>query len=151
MRFRFASPADVPALAAMNEQLIRDEGHHNQMTLPELERRMADFLQRGYSAVLFENPGAATAGYALYRVEPEYAYLRQFFVAHEHRRRGIGRAAFTWLRENPWRNRPRIRLEVLVGNQRGIRFWRSIGFQDYCLIMEAEQSDLQAAPSTPAA
>jgi ribosomal protein S18 acetylase RimI-like enzyme len=150
MRYRFASPADVPVLAAMNEELIRDEGHHNQMTRAELERRMAGFLDGGYTAVLFEEPGAPAAGYALYRMEPGYAYLRQFFVAHEHRRRGIGRAAFNWLRENPWRERPRIRLEVLVGNQRGIRFWRSVGFEDYCLIMEAEQAALQAGASTPA-
>ncbi len=151
MHFRSATPADIPALAVMNEQLIRDEGHHNKMTLPELERRMADFLKDGYAAVVFEEPAGTAAGYALYRLEPGLAYLRQFFVAHEHRRRGIGRTAFTWLRENPWRDRPHIRLEVLVGNQRGIRFWRSIGFQDYCLVMEADQSDLQGGPSTPAA
>ena len=33
---------------------------------------------------------------------------------------------------------PRIRLEVLVGNANGIAFWRSIGFQDYCVTMEMD-------------
>src|SRR5262249_6823902 len=143
MHVRSALPADLPALAAMNHQLLRDEGHRNQMTVAELEQRMAGYLRDGYSAVLFEEPEGA-AGYALYRIDPEFAYLRQFFVGHDYRRRGIGRAAFTWLRENPWRDRPRIRLEVLVGNQRGIRFWHAVGFQDYCLVMEAEAADLQA-------
>ena len=149
MRFRSATTADLPALAAMNHQLLHDEGHRNQMTVPELEQRMAGYLRDGYSAVLFEEPDGI-AGYALYRIDPEYAYLQQFFVGHDYRQRGIGRAAFTWLRENPWRDRPRIRLEVLVGNQRGIRFWRSIGFQDYCLVMEAEPADLAPGSGTPA-
>jgi ribosomal protein S18 acetylase RimI-like enzyme len=143
MRVRSALPADLPALAAMNHQLLRDEGHRNEMTVAELEQRMAGYLRDGYSAVLFEEP-EGVAGYALYRIDSEFAYVRQFFVGHDYRRRGIGRAAFLWLRENPWRERPRIRLEVLIGNQRGIRFWRSVGFQDYCLVMEAEAADLQA-------
>ena len=37
MEYRFATAADAPVLAVMNQQLIRDEGHRNPMTLPELE------------------------------------------------------------------------------------------------------------------
>jgi GNAT superfamily N-acetyltransferase len=77
----------------------------------------------------------APRGYALYRREPEYFYLRQFFVAPEHRRRGIGRAAIYWLRDHVWGN-DRVRVEVLVGNTTGIDFWRSVGFADYCLTLE---------------
>lgn len=145
MRFRFASTADIPALAAMNRQLILDEGHRETLSDSELAQRLTRFLSEGCHAVLFEAP-EGVAGYALYRLEPDHAHLRQFFVAHDHRRRGVGRAAFAWLRDNPWRERPRIRLDVLAGNQRGIRFWRSVGFRDYCLVMEADPADLQAAP-----
>jgi len=72
----------------MNHQLLRDEGHRKQMTVPELEQRMAGYLRDGYSAVLFEEPDGV-AGYALYRIDPEFAYLRQFFVGHDYRQRGI--------------------------------------------------------------
>ena len=30
----------------------------------------------------------------------------------------------------------RIRLDVLIGNAGGIQFWRSVGFEDYCITME---------------
>jgi hypothetical protein len=48
-----------------------------------------------------------------------------------HRCRGL-----EWLSQNAWRDRRRIRIDVLVGNQAGIGFWRSVGFRDYCLTME---------------
>ena len=56
----------------------------------------------------------------------------------ELRRRGIGRSAMNWLRENCWSDAERVRLDVLVGNTSGIAFWRSVGFADYCLTMERE-------------
>jgi GNAT superfamily N-acetyltransferase len=101
----------------------------------ELEQRMRHWLEGEYQAVLFED-GQGTAGYALYRREAEGVYVRQFFVRPERRRQGIGRTAWAWLCENLWRESPRIRLDVLVGNAAGIQFWRSVGFEDYCLTME---------------
>src|SRR5207237_7212068 len=71
MDYRFATAADVPVLATMNQQLIRDEGHRNAMTLPALERRMGEWLAGGYRAVLFEETGEAI-GYALFRSDPEF-------------------------------------------------------------------------------
>ena len=44
--------------------------------------------------------------------------------------------AIAWLLENVWKDAPRIRLDVLVGNSDGIKFWRSLGFADYCVTME---------------
>jgi GNAT superfamily N-acetyltransferase len=137
LEYRQATLADAPALAAMNWQLIRDEGHRNPMTVGELEARMAGWLSGEYEAVLFGQTGSS-AGYALCRREPEYIYLRQFFVRPEFRRRGIGRAAIGWLRQNAWRGASRIRLEVLVGNAAGLAFWRAVGFRDYCVTLELE-------------
>lgn len=105
------------------------------MSASELEQRMFGWLGREYQAVLFEDEAGA-AGYALYKNEAEWVYLRQFFVRPERRRQGLGRAAMKWLLENVWRESPRIRLDVLVGNENGIQFWRSLGFEDYCLTME---------------
>ena len=134
---RHAGPQDVALLAQMNRDLIRDEGHRNPMTLAELEERMAGWLQGEYEAVIFAQDGDA-AGYALYRRSPEYVYLRHFYVRPECRRRGIGRAALAWLRQNTWRDVRRVRVDVLVHNATGIAFWRAVGFSDYALTLEMD-------------
>ncbi|AMV22172.1 GNAT family N-acetyltransferase [Planctomyces sp. SH-PL14] len=138
MNFRFATHADAPELAALNHALIRDEGHRNPMTVGQLAQRMTEFLANGYRATVFEID-ESTAGYALYRFDPEWVYLRQFYVRPECRRRGIGRAALQWLRANAWTDSRRVRVEVLVGNTAGIAFWRAAGFADYCLTLELER------------
>lgn len=126
-------------LAPMNHQLIRDEGHRNSMSVAELEQRLQAWLAGEYQAVLFEDE-QGTAGYALFKREPDWIYLRQFFVQPQRRRHRIGKAAMTWLMENMWKGAPRIRLDVLVGNLSGISFWRSLAFADYCVTMEKDIS-----------
>jgi hypothetical protein len=64
MNLRTAERADAAALARMNGELIRDEGHRNSMSGAELEARMARWLDGEYQAVLFDEAGAAL-GYAL--------------------------------------------------------------------------------------
>jgi GNAT superfamily N-acetyltransferase len=144
VEYRRAELADVHVLAAMNRQLIRDEGHCNRMTEAELAARMADWLAGEYESVLFLEGGEAL-GYALYRREPDHVYLRQFFIRPESRRQGAGRAAFAWLREHAWGSETRIRLDVLVGNASGRAFWQSVGFAEYCLTMELEGGGRQRA------
>jgi hypothetical protein len=75
MNFRHATLNDCALLAELNHQLIRDEGHRNPMTVPELEQRMKGWLASEYSAAIFENGGEVVA-YALYREQPEEIYLR---------------------------------------------------------------------------
>ena len=56
-----------PELALLNAALIRDEGHRNTMTVPQLEARMRKFFdQEAMSRSLFGDDGR-TAGYALWR------------------------------------------------------------------------------------
>ena len=45
LQYRFATQENVQLLAEMNQQLIRDEGHRNKMTLPQLQERMSGWLQ----------------------------------------------------------------------------------------------------------
>lgn len=135
MNFRTATATDIPELASLNAALIRDEGHRSRMTVAELEARMQKFFDEGYVAVLFSE-GARTAGYALYRSDDEGVYLRQFFIAEHARRKGLGREAVQWLCANAWQDASRVTLQVLLTNQRGIDFWRAVGFGDYCLTME---------------
>jgi ribosomal protein S18 acetylase RimI-like enzyme len=138
MNFRFCTAADAEWLAPLNAQLIRDEGDRNAMSVSELANRMARWLAGEYEAVAFEDRGVVV-GYALFRREPDHIYLRQIFVSSEFRRQGIGRQAIAWLWLNAWRGVPRVRIDVLVGNEPGQAFWRAVGFRDYCLTMEMER------------
>lgn len=139
MSFQPATRSDISLLAELNRQLIRDEGHRNSMSLAQLEDRMVGWLDGEYQAILFEHDGTVV-GYALYKEESEWLYLRQFFVVPDFRRRGIGRCALNWLMSHVWKNAERIRLDVLAGNTEAIAFWREMGFESYCLTMEQERS-----------
>lgn len=46
MQYRFVDDSDLDLLAEWNHQLIRDEGHRNTMTIPELRRRMMGWSPR---------------------------------------------------------------------------------------------------------
>ncbi len=135
MTFRRAAFDDGAQLAELNHQLIRDEGHRNHMTAPELKQRMKDWLASEYTAVIFEDEKDLVA-YALYRERAEEIYLRQFFVIQSRRRRGVGRQAFEILRSQIWPATKRLTVDVLVQNTAAISFWRAVGYQDYCLTLE---------------
>jgi len=77
VRYRAAASLDASVLAPMNAQLIRDEGHRNSMTMPQLTERMSEWLKTEYQAFVFEIEGK-TIGYALYLVEPEYIYCGSY-------------------------------------------------------------------------
>ena len=135
MNFRRATLNDCALLAELNHQLIRDEGHRNKMTVPELEQRMKGWLAFEYAALLFEKNGEIVA-YALYREQPEEIYLRQLFVLRNRRRQGIAREAIELLRTKVWPKSKRLTVEVLVENKAAVTFWRAVGYKDYCLAME---------------
>lgn len=135
---RPAAAEDAPALAAMNRQLIVDEGSRNPMTLAELEQRMRRLLADGWEALVFED-AAGIAAYALYRVRrDEYfperpeVYIRQFFVMPDRRGRGVGRAAFELMAGERLPAGARLVIDVLESNPGGRRFWERVGFAPYC-------------------
>jgi GNAT superfamily N-acetyltransferase len=133
--FRLATLNDCPLLAELNHQLIRDEGHRNRMTVPELEQRMKDWLSGDYRVVVFEESGEVVA-YALFREQPDEVYLRQLFVVRNRRRQGFGRRVVEILRSQVWPRGKRLTVEVLVANQTGVAFWRAVGYRDYSLTLE---------------
>ena len=135
MTFWFATADDCPLLAEFNHQLIQDEGHRSRMRVAELERRMRDWLAGDYRAVLFEERSEVVA-YALFHELPDEVYLRQLFVVRHRRREGIGRRAVDTLRTEVWPKDKRLTVEVLVANERGVAFWRSVGYADYALTLE---------------
>jgi len=137
MRHRFATSRDADILGELNHQLIRDEGHRNRMSIPELVARIKDWLANGYRASIFEDDSGVLA-YALYREEEDHLYLRQFFVVRHRRRNGVGRQCLEKLVTEIWSQDKRITVDVLCHNQAGTAFWRAVGFSDYCLTLEKE-------------
>jgi predicted acetyltransferase len=126
-------------LGQMNQHLIEDERHRIPMTLPELETRMRSMLEGGYRATLFELSGQIVA-YALWREEPEWVYLRHFFVARDFRRRGIGMQVLRPLDGQIWPAHTRVRVRVLSGNRPALDFWRAVGFADYLITRELDRT-----------
>ena len=112
------------------------------MDILQLGKRMRDWLQGEYEAVIFEQDDIPI-GYALFKREDEFVYLRQLFVSPENRRQGIARYALQWLWGNAWTNDRHIRIDVLVGNGGARAFWHSVGFSEYCVTMEAARPDDQ--------
>ncbi len=104
------------------------------MTVEQLAERMKKWLQGEYRAVVFSSD--ESVGYALFKVEADLVYLRQFFVRRDRRRRGVGRAAFAILKDTVWPKGVRLTVDVLCQNHSGIAFWRSLGYRDYCLTLE---------------
>lgn len=141
--WKAASTADVALLAAMNRELIEDEGSANPMTDAELEERMRGWLDSSeWTALLLCNEGGQAAGYALYRRQEDGAvYLRQYLIRRPYRRAGLGLAGIALLRE---RLGPacRLTIDVLAGNARGIAFWEKAGFAAYSIHMKSgDQAD----------
>lgn len=133
--WRLAAPADAAILAPWNHQLIHDEGHRNPMNVAELEERMRGWLSADYQAAIFSASGS-DVGYALFLREPTSIYLRQFFIARDRRRNGLGRACFAALRRDLWPKNVRLTVSVLTGNKPAIAFWHAVGCIDYSLTLE---------------
>ena len=142
MEYRYATEEDAPFLAEINRQLILDEWDGGGMSLERLESRMRRWLaEDDYKAILFLE-GGATVAYSLVSVDEDSAYIRHFFVLHEHRGRAVGRRAIEILFRDIIPPTLRVTLDVLASNTGGAAFWRSVGFHDYAIRMER----LPAAP-----
>ncbi len=127
---------DLSRLGEWNAALIRDEGHDNPMTVAELTERMREWLVGEYRARIFMCDGV-DAGYALYRELGEFVHLRQFYIAPELRRRGIGTAALGALREREFPAGKRVLVEAMSWNAAALAFWRACGFCDRYVGLEA--------------
>ncbi len=135
MQWREAIENDTKLLAEMNSQLIEDEKHRDPLSLPALQKRMSNWLAGEYTAILFESDELPVA-YALYHYQDDFLYLRQFFVMREKRRQGIGRQFVNILVEEVFPPDKRLVVTTLSQNPDAIKFWRAVGFSDYCLSLE---------------
>jgi GNAT superfamily N-acetyltransferase len=136
---------DLLRLGEWNAALIRDEGHDNPMTAAELSERMRDWLAGEYRAHIFVCDGVE-AGYALYRELPEFVHLRQFYVALESRRRGIGTAALRALMDLEFPAGKRVFVEAMARNEVALAFWRASGFADRYIGLESSPRNRPRQP-----
>jgi GNAT superfamily N-acetyltransferase len=132
MKIVDCSMDDVRLLAEMNRMLIEDEKAETKLSLPQLEERMANFLQTDYRAYFFETDGRVI-GYALCNKQKAPIYLRHFFICREERRKGYGKQAFHALLDHL--HTGEIDIDVYVWNHSGLAFWESLGFQKRCYAM----------------
>jgi len=123
---------NLPLLAQLNKQLYEDEKNDNIPTIDVLEERLKRSIEQGSKAYLFIENGQI-AGYALVRAQLSPYYLSYFFICNNMRRKGLGTAAFNLLMDEL--NTNSIDLDVFCWNERGQAFWRSLGFEERCIIM----------------
>lgn len=147
MNIRQANHCDVIHLSEMNMMLIKDEDHRNTMNFNQLKERMGHWLRTEYKAAIFD-VNDSLIGYTLWREEEEHLYIRQFYILPNYRRKGEGTSAIESLKETLWADH-RLRLEVLVKNQAGVAFWRSVGFSDYGLTLECDNATNPIKKSSP--
>lgn len=128
MKLISATVQDVDLLAELNAKMIADSGHNSGLDATGLRNRMESWLTSGeYSAVFFEFDNALV-GYALFSCSDVYAHLRQFYIARNHRRKGLGTLALQLLRAERLVVATEIRIDVHPTNQATLCFWRSNGF-----------------------
>ncbi len=105
------------------------------MSVDALVLRMSGWLQSEYTAYLALDEDGTPVGYALYRDDGDYFYLRQLFVARTQRQKGIASRFLAYLKSDPLTSKP-VRLEVLSGNKAARKFYERNGYTDYCVTME---------------
>ena len=137
MIVRKCSGNDLPLLTKYNKHLIEDEQSDNAMSEQELYHRMEGFLETEYDAYFFEVEGDVV-GYALVKNSCEPLYLRQFYIDRPYRRKHYGKQAFRQLLV--FLKTDAIDIEVLTWNERGMSFWKKLGFealdeQERCVYM----------------
>ncbi len=125
MQLHRASHDDVPVLAQMNWQLIRDEGSENPMTVDQLAERMTGFITTTYEAWLIR-VDLQVVGYVLVDMGRQPLYLRQMFIGAPYRRRGYATEAFVALCAE-LQHAP-LEVEVFAWNSPAVAFWQSVGF-----------------------
>ena len=127
---------DLSKIARWNTELHEDEGS-TPMSVADAESRLrAWLLEDKFDGAIFEVDGEEV-GYILYErreASPEERdskpaiYVRQFYIARDHRRQGIGSLAFRRFKAKHGMGEVRLVLDVKATNPLGQRFWEQLGF-----------------------
>ncbi len=126
MSIRSAGIDDLDALTRMNVELRADERIDNVMTDAEVKERMWGFIRgKTYRVHVFQEE-SNIVGYSVVDVTRTPVYMRQFFIARNSRRRGLGRKFFHIL--VGLLDVDAIDVEVLAWNETAVEFYKKIGF-----------------------
>ncbi len=144
---RNAGLNDVPLLAQMNARLVEDQGSLNPFSMTELEQRFSEWLQTSAYQIDVILEHDQVVGYAVYQQRSDYyysdqqvVYVRHFYIEREHRRRGLGRAAFQMLMQTRFPEGQAISLDVVATNPAGLTFWSKLGFASYFTAMKKQDN-----------
>jgi len=131
MVIKKADAKDINMLVSMTKQLFEDE--HSDVVLSEEEfcSRLLTYLNNGCSAYLFVEDDVI--GYALVNLNKKPCYLVDFFINRKYRRNGKGTESFNRLMKEL--KIDNIDLDVFCWNERGRKFWNSLGFEERAIIM----------------
>ncbi len=138
MQWRFASDVDTELLAAMNEQLIADEGHRNPMGVAELRARNGRLAGVGIPRSRVRTGRQSSRVHAAssrraWSYSPAPVLRRAPIPASRHRTRRVPPVSSRGLP-----GASRIVLEVLTANAAARAFWATVGFREYALTLELD-------------
>ena len=134
MIIRKVHDGEVLMIAEMTRQLFEDEPSDNKLSIEQFENRLIRYIEDGSCAFLFIDK--SVIGYALVNLSRSPYYLIDFFICREFRRSGNGTFAFNMLMKELDTNC--IDLDVFCWNDRGRRFWESLGFRERAIIMRKQ-------------
>ena len=126
IKIRLANQDDISLLAHMYRILVEDEKAPELPDISDCEAKMIAFLDNVYIAYIFYND-ETILGYALVDHSTEPLYLKHFMINRENRRNQNGTKTFNLLLNHLGINT--IEIEVFHWNERGKKFWNSLGFK----------------------
>ena len=128
-----ATKNDIPDLSVMNKHLMEDEKFDRPLNDEDLNKRWNEFLGLDrYKVILFKLKNDII-GYAVIHMDQTPLYLRHFFIKREFRRKGYGTGSFHKMLD--FLNTTTMDLDVMSWNERGLQFWKSLGFTERCKIL----------------
>ena len=127
MMFVEAKLEDLNVLTEMNIQLRSDEKIDNVMSDKEVKSRMQSFIQSNEYKIYLLKDDDIDYGYALVNILKKPNYLRQLYIIKKFRNKGLGTKMLNELMEIL--NINEIDVEVMVWNERAIKFYENFGFK----------------------
>jgi len=137
MKLIKASIHNLEHLTEMNIKLRSDEKIDNIMSDNEVRDRMRVFLTEDeYEAYLLTDD-KLVYGYALINLKSNPKYLRQIFIKNKYRSKGIGSKFIEMLLKKL--ELDTLDVEVMVWNERAIKFYEEYGFKKRYLGLRYEK------------
>ena len=124
--FELAAEADALGIARMSRDLI-ETGLGWSWTATRVLRSIRD----PETLVLVAREGSSIIGFAIMDFGEESAHLSLLAVETSHRRRGVGRHLFDWLKESALTaGIAVVKLELRAGNAEAQQFYQCLGFEE---------------------